>query len=179
MTDRRQDIIDASIAILREEGYAGFTQPRVASRLGIRQSNLTYYFPTRLDLLKAVGRIAVDRQLTALNFLTGLTTADAAADAIARRIVMPDNTRVLMALVQGADKEPELRALFRELTDGVASHATALLKGLGNAEPGDGVFLLHALAVGLGVINLAIARPDGEDRAKAAIELYLTLFAAR
>ncbi|MHC5540598.1 TetR family transcriptional regulator, partial [Singulisphaera rosea] len=55
MTDRRQEIIEAGLATLRERGYSGFTQPRVATRAGLRQSHLTYYYPTRADLLAAVG----------------------------------------------------------------------------------------------------------------------------
>lgn len=54
--DRRRAIFAAGLAILREEGLAGFTQPRVAARAGLRQGNLTYYFPTRTDLLVAISR---------------------------------------------------------------------------------------------------------------------------
>ena len=43
LQDRRQSILDAALAVLREYGYAGFTQPRVAARTGMRQSHLTYY----------------------------------------------------------------------------------------------------------------------------------------
>ena len=32
MPDRRQDIVAAAFAVLREHGYAGFTQPRVAAK---------------------------------------------------------------------------------------------------------------------------------------------------
>ena len=67
MKDRRQDIINASLAVLKASGYAGFTQPRVAAEVGLRQSHLTYYFPTRVDLLAAVARVAIDRQLVAVD----------------------------------------------------------------------------------------------------------------
>ena len=59
MQDRRHDIVEAGLAVLREHGYTGFTQPRIAARVGLRQSHLTYYYPTRLDLLEAVGRTAI------------------------------------------------------------------------------------------------------------------------
>ena len=75
MQDRRQDIIEAGLATLREHGYAGFTQPRVAARAGLRQSHLTYYYPTRIDLLTAVGRAAIDRQLAAGPCRTSLPKA--------------------------------------------------------------------------------------------------------
>ena len=44
-------------------GSSGFKQPRVAAEAGLRQSHLTYYFPTRADLLAGVARAAVERQL--------------------------------------------------------------------------------------------------------------------
>ena len=109
MRDRRQDIIKASLAVLRASGYAGFTQPRVAAEVGLRQSHLTYYFPTRVDLLAAVARVAIDRQLLAVDSILAAASVREAAKAIANVAVRHENTRVLMALVQAADQEPALR----------------------------------------------------------------------
>ena len=36
MTDRRQTIVTAGLGVLREHGYPGFTQPRVAAAAGRR-----------------------------------------------------------------------------------------------------------------------------------------------
>lgn len=74
MKDRRQDIINASLAVLRQSGYSGFTQPRVAAGVGLRQSHLTYYFPARIDLLAGVARAAVDRQLAAVDTILGASS---------------------------------------------------------------------------------------------------------
>ena len=84
MKDRRQDIINASLAVLRESGYSGFTQPRVAAEVGLRQSHLTYYFPTRVDLLAGVARVAIDRQLAAVDAILGVSSVRGAAKAIAK-----------------------------------------------------------------------------------------------
>ena len=64
MEDRRKHIIDAGLGLLREEGLPGLTQPRIATRTGLRQSHLTYYYPTRAALVAAVARAAVDTQAT-------------------------------------------------------------------------------------------------------------------
>ena len=103
MKDRRQDIINASLAVLKASGYAGFTQPRVAAEVGLRQSHLTYYFPTRVDLLAAVARVAIDRQLVAVDSILATASVREAAKAIANVAVRHENTRVIMALVQAAD----------------------------------------------------------------------------
>src|ERR1700679_521989 len=106
MNDRRQDIINASLAVLRESGYSGFTQPRVAAEVGLRQSHLTYYFPTRVDLLIGVARVAIDRQLAAVDAIFGASSVRQAAKTIANVVVRHENTRVIMARVQGAVREP-------------------------------------------------------------------------
>lgn len=43
---RRRDILDAAEEILVAEGYAGFSMRKVGEQLGIRLSNVQYYFPT-------------------------------------------------------------------------------------------------------------------------------------
>ncbi len=161
--------------MLREHGYTGFTQPRVAARAGLRQSHLTYYHPTRLDLLAAVGRAAIDRQLAAVSaMLSDLASLDEAAQALAILVGRHENTRVLMALAQAADEEPRLRKVFCELADGIVSGVTRLLGRFGvpmmSDEPAR---LVHALSVGLAVVSLATGRSDNTQRATAVLRAAL------
>src|SRR5258705_13612169 len=114
MKDRKQIIIEAGLDVLREHGYPGFTQPRVAASAGLRQSHLTYYFPTRVDLLAAVARAAIDGQLNAIDKMLDGSSKESAAETIASVTGRYANTRVIMALAQAADQEPTLRNLFRE-----------------------------------------------------------------
>ena len=181
MTDRRQDIVEAGLATLREHGYAGFTQPRVAARAGLRQSHITYYHPTRLDLLAAVGRAAVDRQLAAVEATFGaLSSREEAAQALAYLVTRHENTRVLLALAQAGDEEPRLRGLFRELADGIVVRATDFLSRLaGQPVPQEQARFLHVMAVGLAVVDLATGRPDGQQRAADILTTALRLIAAQ
>jgi AcrR family transcriptional regulator len=178
MLDRRQDIIMAGLAVLREHGLAGFTQPRVAKLAGLRQSHLTYYFPIRLDLLAAVARAAIDGQLGAIDAMLDPSSLVAAAATIARVAVRHENTRVMMALAQSADEAPAVRDLFRELADGIIARVGRLLERLGVEATEERRYLIHALSVGLAVIDLATARKDGERRAQAAIQEALDLLLA-
>ena len=180
MKDRRHDITEAGLETLREHGYAGFTQPRVATRAGLRQSHITYYFPTRLDLLAAVGRAAVDRQLAAVEATLGaLASREQAAQAIANLVTRQENTRVLMALAQAGDEEPRLRELFRELADGIVARLTGMLSRLaGQPVSEERARLLHTLAVGLAVVDLATGRPDGRGRAADILNSVLHLIAS-
>ncbi len=97
------------------------------------------------------------------------TGAEAAA-AIAGVLVRHGNTRLLMAMAQSADQEPGLRELFRALTDGILSRAAALLERLGLRPTQANGDLIHALSVGLAVIDLATGRENGEARASAVLE---------
>lgn len=47
-------ILDGAEAVLREHGYAGFTTRRVAEVACIAPGNLSYHYPTKLALLRAV-----------------------------------------------------------------------------------------------------------------------------
>jgi AcrR family transcriptional regulator len=175
--DRRQDIIEAGLATLREHGYAGFTQPRVATRAGLRQSHLTYYYPTRADLLAAVGRAAIDGQLAAADAVLDGSSQDKVAAALANVIVRHENTRILMALAQAADQAPGLRALFCELADGIVQRAGRFLHVLNPEASEADARLLHSLLVGLAVLDLATGRPDGERRAAAVLTTVLAMIA--
>jgi AcrR family transcriptional regulator len=173
--DRRQTIIQAGITVLREHGFAAFTQPRVAREAGVRQGHLTYYYPTRVDLLKAVARAAIDRQLSASNSVVETTSPKTAAAELANVIVRQGNTRVLMALAQASDQEPALRELFVELADGIIQQVGKLLERLDVKASDEHCFLVHAVSVGMAVIALATGRDDSERRSARALERIFKL----
>jgi AcrR family transcriptional regulator len=176
MDDRRKQILEAGLGLLREEGLAGFTQPRIAARTGLRQSHLTYYFPTRTDLLAAVARHAIDMQLAAAKvFAAQATSVPKAAAAIASLAARHDNTRVFAALSQAADQEPEVRALFNRLVDGALGELDSVFNALGLPASEANLDMLHALFVGLAIIDLASGRKHGEARAEAALRTAFDL----
>jgi AcrR family transcriptional regulator len=174
-SDRRLAIVQAGLAVLREHGFAGFTQPRVAAAAGVRQSHLTYYYPTRVDLLTAVAHAAIERLLAAVDTAFDESTPKAAATRMASVAVRRENTRVLMALAQVADQEPALCEIFRELADGIIGRAGKLLKNLQVKATDEHCYLVHALTVGMAVLYLATAREDGERRSARTLEVALNL----
>lgn len=167
------------MATLHEYGFSGFTQLRVAKRAQMRQSHLTYYYPTRLELLEAVARVAVDGQLAAVDAMLGLTSMDALAQAISSRVVRHENTRVLLALAQGADQEPSLRGLFCELADGVAVRFGRVFENLNVSANREQVAMIHALVVGLAVIDVATQRSNGRRRAEEIVGIMLATLCSR
>ena len=175
MTDRRQHILDTALSVLREQGLGGFTQPRIAHRSGLRQSHLTYYYPTRLDLLAATAEAATDALLAELAGTLDGRSLQSVAASIARLALRPDNTRVMMALAESADTEPSIKAIFRRLASGIAQRsATVLAVGRSDLNP-DHLLILHGLAVGLAVVNLATGDRNGEGQEHAARLLEIVL----
>jgi AcrR family transcriptional regulator len=178
--DRRKQIIEAGLRLLREEGLSGLTQPRIAARTGLRQSHLTYYYPTRATLLAAVAREAIELQGAAAQALVArVRSLNSAADVIAEAAGRHENTRVLVALNQAAEQEPEVRALFNELSDNFFGAIVALFDKLGLPQNSASVDLLHAVFVGLSVIDLAACRPDQRARSKAALEVAFEILGAK
>jgi AcrR family transcriptional regulator len=175
--DRRKQIIDAGLALLREEGLAGLTQPRVVARTGLRQSHLTYYYPTRAALLAAVAHAAIDAQRAGvLALIAHIRSSKDAAEVITVGTARYDNTRVLVALSQAAEQEPEVRKLFNELADGSIVEILSLFEKLGLKESTANADLLHALFIGLSVTHLATGRSDQQERSKAALEIAFEAF---
>jgi AcrR family transcriptional regulator len=174
--DRRSAILEAGLSVLRAEGLAGFTQPNVAAKAGLRQGNLTYYFATRADLLAAVARAAIDLQLGAAKMLLrsakSLNEATAAMGAV---VVRHENTRVFVALNQAADQERALQALFNELLEGFVEEITDFLKRMNLRPTQSHVDLIHAVFVGLSVIDLATGRKNGGARAIAVLKSLFKL----
>lgn len=172
--DRRGALVAAALEVIGESGPGGFTQPRVAARAGMRQSHLTYYFPTRDDLLVAVADEAVRRRVTALTEAQrDATGTPAQVAALARVLTSPEHTRVLLALTQAADRNEAVRAAFDALAAGVAPLGAALLREAGaDADPA-ALALLQATSTGIAV--LALAR--GGDVTALAEQLLGTLLA--
>ncbi|MEJ2860224.1 TetR/AcrR family transcriptional regulator [Actinomycetospora flava] len=173
--DRRRAIIDAALEVIGESGPGGFTQPRVAARAGMRQSHLTYYFPTRDDLLVAVADEAVRRRVAALTAAQdGADGLDEQIAAAARVFASPEQTRVLLALAQAADRNEAVRASFAALAAGVAPIAAGLLAAAGAEADPAALALLQATSTGIAV--LALTRGGGDT---ATAEQLLRAFLDR
>ena len=108
----RAKILDAAVGIVSGSGLQAVTQARVAEAAGLRQSHVTYYFPARLDLIKAI----VQKQVNSV-----LDNADSAGKISLRRFrditiqhlktgAMP---RMVQALLLASDEDPTLRAWLR------------------------------------------------------------------
>lgn len=161
--DVRDRILAAALHVLRTEGVRKFSQTRVAEEAGVRQSHLTYYFPTRPDLLQATCDLVLD----------GITAhiANAAATVpnwgsgpmlgmLARQMTGLEHMRMFLAMVIEADGDPDCRRLIQRGSDRVH---TALTEALGGGPGAAAKARVAQVTIwGLGLYTFA-HHPDAES----------------
>jgi len=64
---RVEEILRAATQVLIEEGYSSFKARHIANRVGIRLSNLQYYFPNQLELLNILLKRETESFVTAFD----------------------------------------------------------------------------------------------------------------
>ena len=160
----RDRILEAALGLLAEGGAHELTQPRVAKAAGIRQSHLTYYFPTRADLLQEVARFSIGKLAGQLahahvHHPRELAQAIAAGSADKRR------SRVLFGLVAAADRDPKIKARLRKFIAELREMMKPALAAGGLETDPESVAFFHAVVVGCAILQLA--RDNTEARAEA------------
>ncbi|MBF6331732.1 TetR/AcrR family transcriptional regulator [Nocardia transvalensis] len=123
---RRAELIDAGIAVLAEQGWAGLTHRAVAARAEANPGLVHYYFKGSAGLRSAVAERIVRESITAM--FDDLVTVDdpgALFDGLARRLVEVQGddraARVTAAVVSAAYEDPMIGALVgAALADGRA-----------------------------------------------------------
>jgi len=163
VTDVRTRILESALTLLSESGVTELTQPKVSRRAGITQSHLTYYFPTRADLLLAVARHAVEQVMTRLHEAVARgASAERGANVLVSALTDKRNIRVMLGLVAASDVDRKIKASLRQLVKDVRAVLGRELRAMGAQVDDEAIAALHATAVGLAVLNLA--RDNEESR---------------
>lgn len=80
-TERRRKtqaaILAASLALLIEQGYAGFSASKVAARAGVSRGAQEHYYPKKTDLIAAATRHAMAEAVTHARSLAARATRSA------------------------------------------------------------------------------------------------------
>lgn len=164
--DRRAKIVHAAVALLEKEGPKGFGQVRIARAAGVQQGHLTYYFPTKRDLARAVLEHVQAR--TQKEFLRVLQRSpelspEALTDLFFAEVwaLMQNKARnrVMLALVAEALEDPEIGKLLEAQLEAQERFVGLLL---GRPEDDVDVQLIVAALRGIGTTQLT--RPRGAAR---------------
>ena len=170
----KESILEAGIALLECKGIAALTQPQVAAAAGVKQSHLTYYFPTRTDLLLAIAERWVTQAMEALSARVGEKPEfSTLAETLAETMIGGEPARAIIGLIVAADAEPRIRDTLRHLDAVIRAHFKCILDRAGLPASDDDALLLHATAVGLAVMHQS--RLEAESAAEFGVAINALL----
>jgi AcrR family transcriptional regulator len=166
--DVRARLLHAALEVLLSQGILALTQSRVAREAGLRQSHLTYYFPTRSALLTAVVEAGSQAAVCAMGpddehlppslneYLYCM--ADQIADTR-----MP---RLMTALTLASEEDPSLKTWMLDFKNGLIERMRQTMAHYGVMLTKDQMALFHAQVVGLSVLNLSLSSPESAREAR-------------
>ncbi len=166
----KEDILGAGSGLLREKGVTALTQPQIALAANIKQSHLTYYFPTRASLLLAIAEFTIfgvmDKVTTQLR---ARPHGETLADTVSNIMIEGLPPRVLIGLIVAADNDPDIRKLLRKLVRHVRSAVRHLLQEAGLAADDEAARLFHATIVGLAVMHQARLNRESANESRDGV----------
>ncbi|GAB3627987.1 hypothetical protein GCM10027419_28380 [Pandoraea terrae] len=178
----RNAIVRVARKLLLEGGTLEFSQRAVALRAGISVSNLQYYFPTRLAVLRAVMEPVIDGYMDELkraldSSASPRETLDALLERALRDAKDTKNTALWAHFVSFASIDPECSRLLDDwydaLTHGIATLVRAVNPECSEADSLHVATLLIAMADGLALQFGAGRRAQGLDARFLATANYL------
>jgi len=167
----RDRILDAALVVFQNEGFGGFTQCRVAAQAEVRQSHVTYYFPTRADLIEATANRHLDR------LSAGLAAARERDPEwgtgklfswMASQLTDPTHMRMLLAMIVEGDRDPAIAGVMARGTERVRS---AIAAALGGPDAEARARVIQTVAWGLGLYTFANRATAGADLTNATLHL--------
>lgn len=166
----KDDILTAGSLLLREKGVVALTQPQIAQAANIKQSHLTYYFPTRASLLYAIAEFTLSTLMSNVAAqLQEKPQGKTLADAISRIMIDGFPPRVFIGLIVAADSDPDIRKLLRKLIRHVRAAIQRLLEQAGLAADAEAAMLFHATIIGLAVMHQARLNKESANEVRAGI----------
>ena len=169
--DARTKILDAALKLLAQGGAQELTQPRICKAAGVRQSHLTYYFPTVHDLLQGVAKYSLEAMLGELGKRDPEQRPASLTDLMAGFSADKRRMRMVLGLVTMTDREAKLKPRMREFIKEVRQELSAMLKAGGLAGTPDQVAFLHCIVIGQGMLQLLRDNDDAREEARRVISM--------
>jgi AcrR family transcriptional regulator len=149
----REKILTAATELLFTKGFSAITQQAVAAVAGVRQSHLTYYFPTRNDLLRAMAQHGVETMLIQPMADVAAGTSGPPTLAAFRQLMMPDRAdrqwfRLMVGLLVASDEDASIRDWLREFDARIVEKLGVGLTVVGVHLSLQQLHFLHATFVG-------------------------------
>jgi AcrR family transcriptional regulator len=174
--DVRERLLEAALKLLAESGAHELTQPKVSKAAGVRQSHLTYYFPTRADLLQEVARYSIEKLAGQLAHARQHSPSQV-AQGIAAGSADKRRVRVMLGLVTAADRDPKIKARLRKFIAELRQMMTPALAAGGLETDPDSVAFFHSVVVGCAILQLARDNAEARAEAKAVLKMAVACIA--
>lgn len=176
----RERIVAAAVEILHELGIHALTQARVSELAGIRQSHLTYYFPTRSDLLK---QAVVAGTASLLAVVRGTPDPDRSLaefrDALAEQMKDRRVARMMAGLVVASEEDPALKPWLEQFEADMVDDLLHAFRARGVDAHREALELLQATVIGALTLDLAASSAASARRAQKLLDVaFETLVAA-
>jgi len=180
---RRNQILDAAIDILCDDGVGGLTHRQVDSRAAVPAGTTSNYFRTRQALLEATAARTVDlhwQRVEALQSAIRPVTRDG-LKALLSRMIDPDEQmrRITLArfeLFMESTRREELRPHVKELAAAAVKSASLIIEAAGFTPTPERMDELSRLLNGFVFSNLTIAPEPGAQDAAGLVDRLLSAF---
>src|SRR5438445_9250887 len=181
--ERRNQILDAAIDILCDDGVGGLTHRQVDSRAAVPAGTTSNYFRTRQALLEATAARTVDlhwQRVEALQSAIRPVTRDG-LKALLSRMIDPDEQmrRITLArfeLFMESTRREELRPQVKELAAAAVKSATLIIEAAGFTPTPERMDELSRLLNGFVFSNLTMPPEPGALDAAGLVDRLLSAF---
>ena len=170
-TRRREQLLQASIALLSESGVSALTHRAVAARAGLPASSTGYYFPTIQELVDATVDAYTERGLAdvvaaaSVSFCPGMTN-DQVLDTLTLALInAPRGLQMsILDLYLQASRQPELQPLASRVSELLEWVVDRVLDLIGVKEKGDTARNVRAYAMGFLLARLSHPNDEADPQ---------------
>ena len=174
----REKILTAASELLLNDGFSTLTQQAVAARAGVRQSHVTYYFPTRNDLLRATAQYGVEALL--LDPIAAIGVAGVPSREAFRTLLMPDKSdrqwfRLMTGLLIASEEDESIRPWLRAFDERIIEKLAAGFAAVGIDITVDQQHFLHATFIGALHLDMQEQTDESFARVERTVAIALDL----
>ena len=172
VTPVRERILGAALQLIQEQGVHAMTQAKVCDIAGVRHSHLTYYFPTRVKLLKEVVMRGTEAVLHLLDGPDHLRVNSAAQlrTALSELPGKRGLPRMMVAVYVASDEEPSLKPWLDKFQMNGLLRFKKALNGIGVNPPQRALEMFLTCLVGTLHTDYAAGSERSQKRSKAVIQ---------
>ena len=181
--ERRNQILDAAIDILCDDGVGGLTHRQVDSRAKVPAGTTSNYFRTRQALLEATAARTVDLHWQRVELLqsgVGPLTRDALKTLMIRMLEPDEQSRrftlARFELFMESTRREELRPLMKELQAAAVKSATLIFEAAGFTPAPERMDEISRLLNGFVFSNLTVVPEPGTQDAAGLVDRLLSAF---